>query len=208
MASARRFYEIWTALTLALPWTGKGRDEAEMKATARLYQRMLADIDDDILQAAAEQLMQTSKFFPSIAELRAAAMAHLAPQRELALEAWGSVLELMRPSSYWPGKYAEMGPDGKIIHSVAEPTFVNPITERVVRAMGGFEKLQISTERGDEVSNRARFIEAYDQLARRERDETLALPDARQHQQLGDAKVAGLVGRVVWQLTGEQEVGA
>jgi hypothetical protein len=192
---------LWDTLLGAYPYYTRELTAKQLMEQNGLWAELLADVPMESLRLAARVHIANNKFFPALSELRTAALAHLAPQRESALEAWGTVLELMRPGAYWPGKYAELDDDGKLVHGGELPTFANPITATVVRALGGFEALQITTERGDEVSNRARFLEAYEQLARREQDDALMLPEAQERQKLRESKVAGLIGRVVYQLT-------
>ena len=202
MATRQDINLLWDTLLGAYPYYTRELTAKQLMEQNGLWAELLADVPMESLRLAARVHIANNKFFPALSELRTAALAHLAPQRESALEAWGTVLELMRPGAYWPGKYAEIGADGKLIPGGEMPTFANPVTGVVVRSLGGFEALQISTERGDEVSNRARFIEAYNGLASRERDDALMLPEVRERRQLGEHRVAGLVGGVVAQLGG------
>ncbi len=67
--------------------------------TIRLYAEMLVDLDADAAGAAVREAMTSSRFFPSIAEIRqlvAERHANLPP----AAEAWEEVVRGMRQASY------------------------------------------------------------------------------------------------------------
>ncbi len=191
MATAKKVREIWTALNLAFPYFAKERDNHEILQALHLYEQMLADIDGSALEAAALSHIAGSRFFPTIAELRMAAVKATQPRRELPLEAWSTVLAMEHEE--WPGRYtyftytitdgSHTGESGGYHQEnmMSEPTFVNPLTQQVVRMLGGWRKIMASD---CPAAERARFIEAYQALADRERDDALALPESRGLRQL------------------------
>ncbi len=212
MATTKTIREIWTALNLAYPYYAKERDSKEILQTLHLYERMLGDIDDGVLKDAAATHIANSKYFPTIAELRGAAVAMvIQPARELALEAWGTVLSAAHQE--WPGRYTYYeftvhdGPGlGETSGTIreedvkSEPTFANPLTQQVVRMLGGWRAIMASD---CQAAERARFVQAYDELAERERQMGQMLPEIRARMTANRA--TGLVGQVVRQLTGKTQ---
>jgi len=159
------FKAIWTVLCLAYP-TWSRENSAEMMAqTLRLYYRLLRDTPAEVLEAAAIQHVATSRFFPTIAELRETVLTLSAPPTPPAMAAWGELREALADSRYY--RYQ----DG--YHE--SPKFANPVLQQVVDAMG-FGVLQLSE---DQVADRARFIQAYETFARRAREDALMLPQVR-----------------------------
>jgi hypothetical protein len=127
-------------------------------ATIRIYQRLLSDLDFDLLKAATLQCATTNTFFPAVAEIRAAAvelkaMAEGIPSE---IEAWGEVLDQMRK-----------------VGSRCVPDFSHPLVAQVVRQMGWIN-LCLSE---NQISDRARFIEAYSQTNKMSRRRAQMLPE-------------------------------
>lgn len=144
--------------------------QAQMtRQTSGIYERMLADLDRAVAVAAVERLIGSSRFLPTIAEIRFAAAEVLHGHRRLGGEAWGDVVAEMRRVG-WYGR----------------PRFADPVVGDVVRMLGW----QGLCSSGNETADRARFIELYDGLAERNRKETvvskgLALPECQAPAQLG-----------------------
>lgn len=128
--------------------------------TVLVYEQMLEDLDCSAASAAVARLVQTSKWLPTIAEIRGAAYELAAVPRRLAGEAWGDVLsEIRRTGSY------------------GIPRFVDPRTAECVRLMG-WRNLCLSE---NDAADRARFADLYDGLTERAMREgqvspALALP--------------------------------
>lgn len=125
--------------------------------TVDAYVLMLADIPADLLKAGAIEHARQSKWFPSVAELVSAAhdVGHHTVDALVASEAWGVVTRRLRvPDRTWIGGQ----------EYVRRPCDEN--TERAVEAIGGWTYLRHSE---DGVADRARFIEAYKDIAARER---------------------------------------
>lgn len=125
------------------------------KATIQAYTEVLEDIPPDMLRAAAKDLGSRSTFFPAAAELRRAAfdLAERAQGLPSAYEAWQQI------KSQVGGRALEM----------------HPLALEAINALGGlasFRQSDISVE----ASWRARFIDAYDILAQRQRRERETLP--------------------------------
>ena len=168
MATPLEVRQAWTALITMYPYFSKERTPADLKETLKLYQELLADIPGELLVIAARQHMASSKFFPTPTELRDPLHSLLGPRHETALEAWGSI----HKAAAKPRNYYDV--DGNFY---GEPTFDNPITQRLVDAMGGIDTISKSD---NPTADRARFIEAYNDLVLRESDEVRLLPETRQ----------------------------
>jgi len=127
--------------------------------TVRVYAEMLADIDADILRSASAKCLADCKWFPTIAELRQAATELSRPRLRAGAEAWGDVLaEVRRVGSY------------------GAPQFADPAVARVVAGMG-WTNICMSEE---QMADRAHFIKAYEQTARREEEDARQLPAVRE----------------------------
>lgn len=74
--------------------------EKDMKPTAILWEKSLSDVDYKTAEAAVLKVLSTSKFFPTLAEIREA-IAQLTQPRQLdAMEAWGLIIEAIRKYGY------------------------------------------------------------------------------------------------------------
>ena len=129
--------------------------------TVEVYCQLLADVPLEALRAAAKQHIAGCRFFPTVSELRGLArrIRNGLARRPTALEAWQEVKEHM------------LRGDLRV-----RPEFSNPITDRVIRSMGWWYNLCLS-ENG--MADRAHFLRAYDELAQREEEDALLLPEVR-----------------------------
>jgi len=121
------------------------------RETIEVYVADLSDLPDDVLDAACSYCRANLKFFPTIAELREAAARLQSGAASLppAGEAWGEFIRLGQCfSGDDPCPYAEMTSD---------------IMRKTIRAMGW--RYLCSSTNG--MADRARFIELYDEYARR-----------------------------------------
>jgi hypothetical protein len=155
MAKNKTIAKILLMLSAAYP-SARLADE-----TPVLYERLLADISDEVLEAAVMDHIARSPFYPKVSELRQAAAEIAANTRAIppAAEAWGEVARLI-PA------YGRDRP----------PQIENPISAQVVAALG-WRNLCLST---NQVADRARFIEAYNEYKRRAADQYVTLPAVRQ----------------------------
>ncbi len=130
-------------------------------ATIRIYQRLLGDLDFDTLKAATLQCATVCTFFPTVAEIRAAAvelqvMAEGVPSD---IEAWGMVVqEIQRVGSY------------------RTPTFSHPLVDDVVTQLG-WRNLCLSD---NATADRARFMDAYANALKQHKRHTQMLPEVRE----------------------------
>lgn len=159
MATAKKIAQAFAWLRANWPtyeWTAD---------TARVYERCLSDIPDDVLEAAVIQCIRTRAFFPKVSELLDAAHEIMSPDRPSAYEAWEQV---KRKLSLPPTLYR----DGKRL----KPAPLHPLIERAVAGIGGWHELRLS-ENG--IADRARFIQCYEALLERERGRLGMLPETR-----------------------------
>lgn len=115
--------------------------------TLPTYSAFMSDIQDEVLLAAVTAHIATSEYFPTISQIRAAAAkietgAGAAPD---AYAAWFEVCEMMRQGHH------------------TKPKFSHPFIDEIVSKMGWYD-LRTSD---NQISDRARFIEAYEALAAR-----------------------------------------
>lgn len=144
------------------------------KATVSAYCLQLHDIDAEVLRAAAAHCASTGgDFFPSVSRLRDAAFAIIENSMGIpcAADAWGEVSRALRKAS--PTRC---------------PTFSHPAVKRAVDGVGGWYGLCLSE---NAAADRARFLEAYEQIVARDREQRRMLPEVRQlAQRLQDERAA------------------
>lgn len=149
-------------------------DIAEM---AMLYTAGIADLDYEAARAAVVRLARTAKWMPTIADICEAALVVMHGHKRTGAEAWGDVLKAIR--RYGWGR--SPGTDFQ---------FDDPVVARVVYALGWTELCH--SEGAMIAADRARFIEAYEDLrdqARADQASTpglarTALPAANEKRQL------------------------
>ncbi len=74
--------------------------EKDMRPTATLWEQALSDIKYDVAQKALIKVLSTSKFFPTVAEIREAAMEITQPRYMDAMEAWDLIVQAIRKFGY------------------------------------------------------------------------------------------------------------
>ena len=68
--SSQEILEALSVLAVAYPEQGARLPEKVLEAQTRLYCRMLADIDPQVLRRAVERHIRESEWYPKVAELR------------------------------------------------------------------------------------------------------------------------------------------
>lgn len=136
--------------------------------TCQVYENMLADLERQAAHRAVSRLINTSKWLPTIAEIRAAAVELEHGARRAGAEAWGDVNEAIR-------KFGRYG----------VPEFSDPLVAECVRSFGWLSLCDSTNDTAD----RARFIELYESLAERSRRDqvagsSLALPIVKPERRL------------------------
>lgn len=131
-----------------------------VEKTPEVYEMMLADLDVAVARKAVTRLIASSKWLPTIAEIREACTALTHGPMRLGGEAWQDAMTEVRRR----GRYAT-------------PQFADPMVAETIRMWGSWQGFCNSPE--DDPGGRARFIELYDQLAARARADVvsgIALP--------------------------------
>jgi hypothetical protein len=131
--------------------------------TNEVYFQDLKDIPSEELILAAQHCRseQGRKFAPSVGEIR------------------GAVMELRKASMNTPSAYEAWQEVCKQLldngGDFGNPVWSTPIVEKAVKALG-WRNLRMSE---DPVSDRMRFIQAYEQLQARAERDTMLIPEVR-----------------------------
>ena len=153
MAEQREVAQIVAMIAAAYP----NFNLSEM--TVEVYFQILKDIPTDMLKAATMQAISEPgrKFAPSVGEIRGAVaeIVRTASGVPSSYEAWKEVLDQVRKTGH-----------------VGKPVFSHPLVHKAVQVFG-WRELCLSE---NVVSDRARFIEAYEQLSSRNLTEMMTLP--------------------------------
>jgi len=153
---------IIKTLTRAYP------DKQIPPATIEVYVRCLADLPREVVEGAVLSHISSNKWFPTIAELRTAALDFIPGGRmPTALEAWAEVMRAFSEVGYY-----------------RQPTFSHPAIEQAVTAMG-WRDLCMS-ENG--MADRAHFIRLYETYCNRLKADLVQLAEVRDlRERLGEA---------------------
>lgn len=120
--------------------------------TSQVYETMLADLDVETARAAVTKLIATSKWMPTVAEVREAATEVVSGPVRSGADAWLDVVsEIRRVGSY------------------GAPWFDDALTTSIVKRWGWRALCETAA-----APERARFIETYDGLARQAREREVA----------------------------------
>ena len=141
-----------TVLVTSFPNTMVRLSAEQQRQTMATYRRMLGDLDYAVANAAVERLLATSRFMPTVAEIRDAALSLTTTEQVAGGEAWGDVLKAV--ARY--GAYRIPGTDF---------AFADPLVAKSVACLG-WQNLCLSE---NQPADRARFIELYDKLTQTER---------------------------------------
>jgi hypothetical protein len=136
--------------------------------TIRVYLLTLQDIPFEVLEQAALQLITTSSFFPTVAELRDVSFRILLGTRSIpsANQAWEEVQhEIHHIAAY------------SFTHNEAnKPHFSHPFIDQVIQSIGF---LQLSTFQNT-AADQARFCKTYELILNRTLEELKAFPTTKQ----------------------------
>lgn len=165
--------QVFTLIVTAFPSAMQKLNAEQQRATARLYRRFLLDVDSGAATAAVERIIATHRFpslLPTVAEIREAALATTAGDKQHGLRAWQEVKQAV----------GVFGRD-------RFPVFDDPLTAVVVEALGWRDYCNSDVD--DEPSWRARFAELYDKLATDERRDQIvrSLPAVKRYRELKSA---------------------
>ncbi len=141
---------------LALIETNYSNQDGYSVEKIKLMRHMLDDIPMDILMLAVKMHIASSPFMPSVADLRENASEIMMGSLPSAIEAWGEVMDKISQRSF--------------------PKFTNPITARVVKAIG-WRTIKMSTL---PASERRAFIDGYNAIVKQEKKLSVMTPDVRE----------------------------
>lgn len=147
--------ELWSVLLAS--WPTERMDPRRSILSGAAYYEALEDIPGHQVGAAIARLRRTLDRLPSIARIREAVYeTHTGPRRHGG-DGWGDYLRAV--SRYGVNRM---------------PVFDDPIVAEVVRQLGWVALCNSE----DQTADRARFIQLYDQIAARRRQEAMRLPGA------------------------------
>jgi len=129
--------------------------EKDLRPTATLWEKMLSDIPYEIAENALIKVLATTRFFPTVAEIRAAASDIVNPAIPSHAEAWGEVVQAIRRYGYYR--------ENEALDSLS------PATAQVVKWLGWQELC--TCEEVDVI--RGQFRRAYDEHAGNVRQEAV-----------------------------------
>lgn len=121
-------------------------------STSQVYETMLADLDVGTARAAVVKLVATSKWMPTVAEVREAAAEVVSGPVRSGADAWLDVMGAIRR-----------------VGSYEAPRFDDALTASIVSRWGWRTICETAA-----APDRARFIETYDGLARQARSREVA----------------------------------
>lgn len=156
MTPRREFQKVLAVLAATYP-------KFELtQPTIAAYHAVLGDIEADLLKAATLHLAATSKWFPTASEIRDTAFELVERQSGMpdAAQAWEAVMREIGKAGYY-----------------RTPDFGHPVIGKAVDAIGGFRNVCMSP---NPVAERARFLQAFETIIRRERAEVRKLPQVKE----------------------------
>jgi hypothetical protein len=153
MANENDIAQIVAVISAAYP------NFSPSEMTTEVYYQTLRDIPADLLKAATLQAVSEPgrKFAPSVGEIR------------------GAVLEINRAIDKTPSAYEGWEATRKAMFG-GWPPDIHPMIVKVADLLGGLRTLGHST---NPVSDRMRYIEAYNELLERTQRGQIALPEVR-----------------------------
>lgn len=165
MATPDEILLEWRKMKAAYPASFSRSDDDEITANQFIWIEQLSDLAPDLLRAAcANYRSSDAEWFPAAGKIRKMAFDLASPNHRTGAEAWGDVVKAFHRDG---GQYGV-------------PQFDDPIVAEVVKALE-WRRL-CNSEEQDEVSNRAKFVDAYNAIASLRRNETLTLPEVRRVQ--------------------------
>lgn len=128
------------------------------------YADGIVELDATTCGAAAQRLIRTSKFLPTIAEIREACTAQTHGSVRSGESAWGELMLAKRKHGY------DYGPID-VQRRLRDPIFSDPLIKQCLNLWGGWSAFALAD---DEAADRARFIALFASLAGRERQDLTA----------------------------------
>lgn len=163
--TTQQVQQIFRAVLSGWPTQRQKMTSDDIRGMAALYTAGLIDLDYAVADAAIARCVRTEEWMPTVAKIRAACVIVTHGERATGAEAWGEVVAMMRKHgwNHAPG---------------IDFQFKDVITDRIVRAFGWSDLCH--AEGAAHTADRARFIEAYDQMVESERTTAAATPGIAQ----------------------------
>ena len=137
--------------------------ERDMGATLSLWKDLLSDIPFNVAKAALIKVLATAKFWPTVAEIREAALFVTNQQGLSPAQAWGLFEQADEKYGYY---------------RAVEAMESLPVTvQQTIKAMGGFRSLSASESPS---VTRGQFLKMYEQIASREKEMSVLPQDVRE----------------------------
>lgn len=156
MASDDEILTLFNMLKANYHYALRDLDASQISDLQMIWCETLKDVDYGLLKAAALQHVSISKWFPTVAELRQAAADIISPDHRMtAMEAWGEVSRQIRT-----------------IGHCGRPEFTNPLIRQLVTDLGWLNLCRSEMPAAD----RARFMQGYEALVARAREDLVELP--------------------------------
>lgn len=149
-------------IVLAYPNYDKFKDEKQVKATVELWTSMFSEDDAEVVGLAVKKHIATSKWPPSVAELRELMLEMTAPDLIAPDQAWLAVSDFIKLH----GEHSYGG----------EKTSLPPLVSRAVESIGyhNLYEMNCGSYRGSKPGMaRTAFMNLYSQLYERERNRAM-----------------------------------
>jgi hypothetical protein len=131
--------------------------------TIKMYLTMLKDLPTEPLALVIQQHIATSKFFPTVAELREPTLDLIQKKPPSAFNAWIEVSSLIAAGHcYLPGG------------AIRRPIIDNPITNKILEKMNFRQFYFLPTQKQERI-----FKECYEELRAQEIANSRSLPEVR-----------------------------
>lgn len=147
----------------AFPLTRQKMSRDDVLAMTLSYCDGLMDLEYADALAAVTRINKTAEFMPTIAKIRAEVMEVLSLQRKTGLQAWNEIIKLVGAM----GAYRTPRVDFRIPDPISSILVTAELWRTI--CLGDLEDLK---------ADRARFIDAYEELAKRAQKNIQALPGA------------------------------
>lgn len=176
MATRETVTRIIGVLAQFYPAFARTQDADAWQALIAAYHLVLYDLEGDLLERAALDLGGRARFFPAAGELRQAALdlADLGQDIPTAQDAWAEVSKRLRRGGFYVrdewGAYQRRAPRAE--------DWSHPLIQRALDGVGGWQALK--DPQANAAADRARFFEAYNVYAARDRQDRGMLPCVRQ----------------------------
>ncbi|OEH86229.1 hypothetical protein BHU72_11885 [Desulfuribacillus stibiiarsenatis] len=136
--------------------------EKDLKPTAILWEKTLSDVPYQVAENALIKVLSTSKFFPTVAEIREAIVAITEPRKLDAIEAWDLIVQAIRKYGFY-----------------REPQAMESLPEDVARMARRFTWRELCHNENPDTL-RAQFRMAWETESKREKEMSVLPTDIRE----------------------------